>query len=40
MFKNRAPRWIPGFKRDDVTGVWRKLHNEEINDPVHLTKYY
>jgi len=21
-----------GVKRDDVTGEWRKLHNEELND--------
>jgi hypothetical protein len=21
-----------GPKRDEVTGVWRKLHNEELND--------
>jgi len=23
---------IFGHKRDEVTGEWRKLHNEEIND--------
>ena len=40
MFENRAPRWIYGLKREEVTGVWRKLHNEELNDPVLLTKYY
>jgi hypothetical protein len=40
VFENRAPRWIFGLKRDEVTGVWRKLHNEELNDPVLLTKYY
>ena len=22
----------PGLKRDEVTGEWRKLHNEELND--------
>ena len=22
-----------GPKRDEVTGEWRKLHNEELNDP-------
>jgi hypothetical protein len=21
-----------GAKRDEVTGEWRKLHNEEVND--------
>ena len=25
-------RRIFGPKRDEVTGVWRKLHNEELND--------
>ena len=31
MFENRALR-IFGPKRDEVTGDWRKLHNEELND--------
>jgi len=26
------PRRIFGHKRDKVTGEWRKLHNEELND--------
>jgi hypothetical protein len=30
VFKNRLPRRIFGPKRDEVTGVWRKLHNEEL----------
>jgi hypothetical protein len=25
-------RTIFGAKRDEVTGEWRKLHNEELND--------
>jgi hypothetical protein len=25
-------RRIYGLKRDEVTGEWRKLHNEELND--------
>jgi hypothetical protein len=25
-------RRIFGFKRDEVTGEWRKLHNEELNN--------
>jgi len=29
---NRALRGILGPKRDEVTGEWRKLHNEELND--------
>jgi len=30
-FENRVLR-IFGPKRDDVTGEWRKLHSEELND--------
>jgi hypothetical protein len=33
-------RRIFGPKRDKVTGEWRKLHNEELNDLYCLTKYY
>jgi hypothetical protein len=29
---NRVLRRIFGPKRDEVTGEWRKLHNEELND--------
>ena len=32
MFKNRVLRRISGSRRDEVTGEWRKLHNEELND--------
>jgi len=32
MFENRVFRRIFGPKRDEVTGEWRKLHNEELND--------
>ena len=32
LFENRALRRIFGPKRDEVTGEWRKLHNEELND--------
>ena len=32
MFENRALRRIFGPKRDGLTGEWRKLHNEELND--------
>jgi hypothetical protein len=32
VFKNRVLRRIFGPKRDKVTGEWRKLHNEELND--------
>jgi len=32
VFVNRALRRIFGPKKDEVTGEWRKLHNEELND--------
>jgi len=31
MFGNTVLRRIFGPKRDEVTGDWRKLHNEELN---------
>ena len=31
MYGNRVLRRIFGPKRDEVTGEWRKLHNEELN---------
>ena len=31
-FENRVLRRIFRPKRDEVTGEWRKLHNEELND--------
>jgi hypothetical protein len=31
MFENRVLRRIFGPKRDEVTGEWRKLHNEELH---------
>jgi len=33
VFENRVLRRIFGPKRDKVKGEWRKLHNEELNDP-------
>jgi len=32
VFENRVLRGIFGPERDEVTGEWRKLHNEEPND--------
>ena len=32
VFKNRVLRRIFGPTRYEVTGEWRKLHNEELND--------
>ena len=31
MFENKVLRRIFGLRRDEVTGDWRRLHNEEIN---------
>jgi len=36
VFENRALR-VFGLKRDEVTGVWRKLHNEELSDLYSLS---
>jgi hypothetical protein len=32
VFENMVLRRIFGPRRDEVTGDWRRLHNEEIND--------
>jgi hypothetical protein len=32
VFENRVLKRIFGLKRDEVTGEWRKLHNEELHD--------
>jgi hypothetical protein len=32
VFENRVLRRIFGPKRDELTGEWRKLHNEELHD--------
>ena len=32
VFENRVLRRVFGPKRDEVTGEWRKLRNEELND--------
>jgi hypothetical protein len=32
VFENRVLRSVFGPKRDEVTGEWRKLHNEELHD--------
>jgi hypothetical protein len=31
VFESRVLRRIFGPKRDEVTGVWRKLHSEELH---------
>jgi len=37
VFENRVLRRIFGPKRDEVTGEWRKLHNEELSDLYSLS---
>ena len=32
MFENMVLRRIFGPRRSEVTGEWRRLHNEELND--------
>jgi hypothetical protein len=32
VFENRVLKGIFGLERDEVTGEWRKLHNEELNN--------
>jgi uncharacterized membrane protein len=36
VFENRVLRRIFGPKRDEVTGEWRKLHNEELRNLYSL----
>jgi hypothetical protein len=36
VFENRVLRRVFGPKRDEVTGEWRKLHNEDLNDLYSL----
>jgi hypothetical protein len=36
VFENRVLRRVFEPKRDEVTGEWRKLHNEELNDLYSL----
>jgi hypothetical protein len=35
VFENRVLRGIFGPKRYEVTGEWRKLPHEELNDPYY-----
>jgi hypothetical protein len=36
VFENRVLSRVFGPKSDEVTGEWRKLHNEELNDLYSL----
>ena len=40
MFENRVLRRIFGPRRDEVTGEWRKLHNEKVNDLYYSTNIF
>jgi hypothetical protein len=35
VLENRVLRKIFGPKRDEATGEWRRLHNEELNNCTH-----
>jgi hypothetical protein len=39
VFENRVLRRVFGPKRDEVTGEWRKLHNEKLSDRYSLPIY-
>ena len=36
VFENRVLRRVFEPRRDEVTGEWRKLHNEELSDLYSL----
>jgi hypothetical protein len=36
--ENKILRRIFGPKRDEVTGEWRKVHNEELHDLYSLSR--
>jgi hypothetical protein len=38
-FGNKVLRRVFGSKREEVAGSWRRLHNEELHNFVHITKY-
>jgi hypothetical protein len=39
VFESKVLRRMLWPKRDEVTGEWRKVHNEELID-LNLTTYY
>ena len=39
MFENTVLRRIFGPRRDEVTGEWRRLHNEELNELYSLPNF-
>ena len=40
MFENSVLRRTFGPERDEVTGEWRKLHNEELTDLYRVSINY
>jgi hypothetical protein len=40
VFENRVLRRIFGPRRDETTGEWRRLHNEELHDFYSSTNTY
>jgi len=36
VFENRVLRRVFGSKRDEVTGEWKKIHNEELSNLYSL----
>jgi hypothetical protein len=40
VFEDRVLRRMLGPKRDEITGDWRKLHNEELNDLYSLPNIF
>jgi len=39
VFENRVLRRVFGPKRDEVTGEWKKLHNEELSNLYSLPNF-
>jgi hypothetical protein len=40
VFENRVLRKIFGPKKDEVTGEWGRLHNEELSDLYSLPNIF
>jgi hypothetical protein len=38
VFENMVLRRLFGPRRDEVTGEWRKLHNEDLNDLPNIVR--
>jgi len=40
VFENRVPRKIFGFKRDEITGERRRLHDEELYSTSNIIMFF